>query len=78
MDHSDLARALDATCRLTGEFTLRSGQVAHEYFDKYRFESDPALLRAVAEQMVPLVPKGTELLADWSWAAYPSPRCSAP
>ena len=40
----DLARDVDARCRLTGEFTLRSGQVSSEYFDKYLFETDPALL----------------------------------
>ena len=41
---SELARDIDRACRLTGTFTLRSGQVATEYFDKYLFESDPALL----------------------------------
>ena len=38
------AADIDACCRLTGEFTLRSGQVASEYFDKYLFEAQPALL----------------------------------
>ena len=52
----DLARDVDARCRLTGEFTLRSGQVSHEYFDKYLFETDPALLARVAAQMEPLLP----------------------
>jgi len=51
-----LAADLDACCRLTGEFTLRSGEVASGYFDKYLFESDPALLGRVAGQMVGLVP----------------------
>lgn len=46
-----------ATSHLTGEFTLRSGQVATEYFDKYLFESDPVLLRRVAEAMVALLPE---------------------
>lgn len=35
-------------------FTLRLGQVATEYFDKYLFEFDPALLSQVAEAMVAL------------------------
>jgi orotate phosphoribosyltransferase len=51
----DLARDVDARCRLTGEFTLRSGQVSSEYFDKYLFETDPALLARVAAQMEPLL-----------------------
>ena len=42
---------------------LRSGVVSNEYFDKYRFEADPALLRDIAEALVPLVPDGTEVLA---------------
>lgn len=54
---ADLDRAVYDTCHLTGEFTLRSGQVATEYFDKYLFESDPALLRRVAEAMAALLPE---------------------
>ena len=43
-----LAADIDAVCRLTGQFTLRSGQQASEYFDKYLFEAQPALLERVA------------------------------
>ena len=42
---------------------LRSGRVADEYFDKYQFEADPALLAELAEAMAPLVPAGTQVLA---------------
>ena len=42
---------------------LRSGRVAEEYFDKYQFEADPALLSELAAAMVPLIPAGTEVLA---------------
>ena len=66
-----LARDVDACCRLTGEFRLRSGQVASEYFDKYLFESDPTLLARVVEQMVPLVPEGTELLGGLELGGVP-------
>jgi orotate phosphoribosyltransferase len=52
----DLARDIDARCRLSGEFTLRSGQVSSEYFDKYLFETDPVLLARVAAQMERLLP----------------------
>jgi len=51
-----LARRVYDACHLTGSFRLRSGQVSDEYFDKYLFEADPALLREVAEAMVPLIP----------------------
>ena len=62
VDTSELADRIDRTCRLTGSFVLRSGRTATEYFDKYRFEGDPVLLRAVAERMVPLLPVETEVL----------------
>ena len=66
-----LARDVDACCRLTGEFTLRSGQVATEYFDKYLFESDPVLLARLAEQMTGLVPTDTELLGGLELGGIP-------
>jgi orotate phosphoribosyltransferase len=67
---SDLARRVYDTAHLTGEFTLRSGQVSHEYFDKYLFEADPALLRAVAEAMVALVPE-CDVLAGMEMGGIP-------
>jgi len=66
-----LAADIDACCRLTGEFTLRSGQVSSEYFDKYLFEAQPALLARVVEQMVGLVPAGTELLGGLELGGVP-------
>jgi orotate phosphoribosyltransferase len=69
--HDDLARDIDARCRLTGQFTLRSGQVASEYFDKYLFETDPDLLARVAAAMVPLLPDGTDLLGGLEMGGIP-------
>ncbi|MGN6160889.1 MAG: orotate phosphoribosyltransferase [Marmoricola sp.] len=66
-----LAADIDACCRLTGEFTLRSGQVSNEYFDKYLFESQPALLARVAAAMVDLVPEGTDLLGGLELGGVP-------
>ena len=66
-----LAADVDACCRLTGEFTLRSGQVSSEYFDKYLFEAQPALLARVVEQMIGLVPDGTELLGGLELGGVP-------
>jgi orotate phosphoribosyltransferase len=63
MSDADLARRVRDCCRLTGTFTLRSGRVADEYFDKYQFEARPALLSELAAAMVPLVPEGTQVLA---------------
>ncbi|QSR32972.1 orotate phosphoribosyltransferase [Nocardioides sp. S5] len=66
-----LAADIDATCRLTGEFTLRSGQVADTYFDKYLFEAQPALLDRVAAQVVDLLPEDTELLGGLELGGVP-------
>ena len=66
-----LAAEIDAACRLSGTFTLRSGQVSHEYFDKYLFETDPALLARVAGAMVALVPDDTELLGGLEMGGIP-------
>ena len=66
-----LARDIDARCRLTGEFTLRSGQVAPEYFDKYLFETDPDLLARVAAAMLPLLPADTDLLGGLEMGGIP-------
>lgn len=67
----ELARDIDARCRLYGAFTLRSGQVSHEYFDKYLFESDPRLLRRVAAAIVPLVPSDTDMLGGLELGGVP-------
>jgi orotate phosphoribosyltransferase len=69
--HSDLAARIHAASHLTGEFTLRSGRTATEYFDKYRFEADPVLLDEIAERMAPLVPEGTEVLAGLEMGGIP-------
>ena len=71
MDRVALAQEIDSVCRLTGSFTLRSGATASEYFDKYLFESQPALLRAVAQAMIPLLPPTTEALAGLELGGIP-------
>jgi orotate phosphoribosyltransferase len=71
MDLDELAHRIDQTCRLTGEFLLRSGQTSTTYFDKYQFEGDPELLAAVAELAAPLIPPGTEVLAGLELGGVP-------
>ena len=60
---AELAGRVNAVCRLRGRFVLRSGRIADEYFDKYQFEADPALLDALAAKMAELVPDSVEVLA---------------
>ncbi len=66
-----LAARVSAASHLTGTFVLRSGRTADHYFDKYRFESDPALLADIVEALVPLVPGGTEGLAGLELGGVP-------
>jgi orotate phosphoribosyltransferase len=66
-----LAADLVAAAHLTGRFVLRSGAVSSEYFDKFRFESDPALLRRIARRMVALLPPQTEVLAGLELGGVP-------
>ena len=66
-----LARKIYDVAHLTGTFTLRSGAVSDEYFDKYRFESDPDLLREIGEALAPLVPQDTEVLAGLELGGVP-------
>ena len=60
MKRDDLARVIYQTSHLKGQFRLRSGGRATEYFDKYLLESEPIVLRAVIDALVPLIPPGVE------------------
>jgi len=71
MNRPDLARRIHHAAHLTGTFTLRSGVVSTEYFDKYRFESDPQLLADIAEGCATLVPDGIDALAGLELGGVP-------
>ena len=71
MNHEELAKMIYKTSYLTGNFKLRSGQTSTEYFDKYRFESQPQILRAIAEHLAPLIPANTEILAGLEMGGIP-------
>jgi orotate phosphoribosyltransferase len=47
---------------LEGDFRLADGLSSPYYFDKYMFETRPAVLRRVARLLAPLVEPGTERL----------------
>ena len=71
MTTAGLAARIYAVSHLTGTFVLRSGRTASEYFDKYRFEADPALLDEIAASLASLVPMGTEVLAGLEMGGIP-------
>ena len=63
IDRRELAQDLVAAAWLEGDFVLRSGRRSKYYFDKYLFETQPAILRRVAHLLAELVPAGAQRLA---------------
>lgn len=59
----ELGRALVKASYLKGDFVLRSGKRSNRYFDKFLFETDPALLRMLGRHLAALVPRETQRLA---------------
>lgn len=71
MTRSELKNKIFQASHITGSFKLRSGVTSNEYFDKYQFESDPQILSSIAKQMIPLIPKGTDVLAGLEVGGIP-------
>ena len=71
MNRTELAKSIYDLSHITGEFKLRSGQISNEYFDKYLFEGQPAVLKAIAEQMVSMIPEGIDALAGLEMGGIP-------
>ncbi len=68
---ADLAPRIKSVAELKGEFTLRSGAVSDTYFDKYLFESDPALLHDICVALSKLIPPEAEILAGLEMGGIP-------
>ena len=66
-----IARAIRDVARIHGTFTLRSGAVSDTYFDKYRFEADPPLLKRIGSALVPLIPQEVTVLAGLEMGGIP-------
>jgi len=62
---------IKSTALLRGKFELRSGLTSSIYLDKYRFESDPILLRAVIAELEALLPKKYDKLAGLELGGIP-------
>jgi len=52
--HAELARRVAERALLHGDFVLRSGRRSSVYLDKYRFETDPALLGPIGAALAEL------------------------
>ena len=55
MTDEELAGLIAARALLEGDFVLRSGRRSTWYLDKYRFETDPELLRAIGGRLADAV-----------------------
>lgn len=71
MNRLELAQEIYKVSHITGVFKLRSGIESNEYFDKYRFESNPHILRNIAKQMKELIPEGIDYLAGLEMGGIP-------
>jgi orotate phosphoribosyltransferase len=58
-----LGRELVKASYLKGDFLLRSGKRSNRYFDKFLFETEPALLKRLGKHLATLVPSDTQRLA---------------
>ncbi len=71
MDRKSLCKAIFKACYRQGNFKLRSGLTSTEYFDKYRFECQPQILKAVAEHLIKFIPADTQALAGLEMGGIP-------
>jgi orotate phosphoribosyltransferase len=55
VDDGALRRSILEHAYLEGDFVLRSGRRSRYYLDKYRFETQPDVLRAVGERLAEVV-----------------------
>ena len=71
MTRQELASKIREVSYLTGHFKLRSGKISSFYWDKYRFESNPALLTVLVAEMESLLPTTFERLAGLELGGVP-------
>lgn len=58
MDKAQIARRICEAALLHGDFTLRSGRKSRYYLDKYLFETQPDILKALGDLFAQHVEKG--------------------
>ncbi|MGD2110928.1 MAG: orotate phosphoribosyltransferase [Phycisphaerae bacterium] len=63
MNRTQLAARIRETAYLEGDFTLRSGRKSNYYLDKYLFETQPDILKALGEVFATYVENSTTLIA---------------
>src|SRR4029079_10960666 len=71
MTRDELAKRITEVSLLRGEFTLRSGRKSNFYLDKYRFETQPDVLKALGELFAQHVTDKTARIAGAELGAVP-------
>jgi orotate phosphoribosyltransferase len=66
-----LATKVFGVAHITGSFLLRSGARSTEYFDKYRFEADPVLLKEITAELAKRMPGSFDALAGLEMGGIP-------
>jgi len=70
-EQSQLAKDIVKIAHLKGDFLLRSGTRSTEYFDKYRFEAMPDILKRVAKYSSEFIEDKHEALAGLETGGIP-------
>jgi len=68
---AELIEEMKRIALLQGDFTLRSGRKSTWYFDKYRFEGNPRIMRSVAHHLARLVPSEVHRIAGIELGGIP-------
>ena len=71
IERDEIARRIAETAVLHGTFTLRSGRTSSYYIDKYRFSTQPDILRALGDLFAAALPESTTLLAGAELGGIP-------
>jgi orotate phosphoribosyltransferase len=58
----ELAKKIKAAAYLEGHFVLRSGKTSNYYLDKYLFETQPDILRELAQRFAKFVDDGVDMI----------------
>jgi orotate phosphoribosyltransferase len=63
MTRDELARRIAEVALLRGNFTLRSGRKSNYYLDKYRFETQPEILKELGAMFAGRIGAGVDRIA---------------
>lgn len=71
MNQPPLAQRIADLALLRGSFTLRSGRTSSYYLDKYRFSTEPDVLREIGRMFADRIPQGVNRLAGAELGGIP-------